>query len=439
MDSEKLLRQVKVVFRKYFSLSNDIDDENKVIEDIKQGVSFRGANLWILIIAIFVASLGLNVNSTAVIIGAMLISPLMGPIVGVGFSIGTLDFELLKKSLRNFLVATGISIVTATIYFFITPFDEEQSELLARTTPTIYDVLIAFCGGAAGVIAICTKQKSNVIPGVAIATALMPPLCTAGYGIAMGKISYFLGAFYLYFINSVFICTATFLGVKVMKYHKKSIIDEQKAKNIKKYFYAIITVAIIPSIFMTISIVNKSLFKSNVNTFMKEQLTFQGTKIITHEIDKENKVLNFVAIGNEITPQQIENAKSTMKKYKLDKYDLQILQNAEYKDLIVTNNDLDDLNAHIAVLNNELNKYKRLENLSDVLSNEVKILFPDIKTVSLSQSTQSNTADSNHTQTIIAVLESDKANEITTAEKDKIFSWLKTRTNEPQIKLYIVR
>ena len=439
MDGNRMFRQIKVVLRRYFSLKNDKDDENRVIEEIKQGVSFRGANLWILILAIFVASLGLNVNSTAVIIGAMLISPLMGPIIGIGLAIGTVDFEFLKKSFKNYLIATGISIITATVYFLITPFDEAQSELLARTTPTIYDVLIAFCGGAAGIVATCTKQKSNVIPGVAIATALMPPLCTAGYGIAMGEISYFLGAFYLYFINSVFICTATFLGVKVMHYHKKNIVDKQRAQTVKKYFYLIITITIIPSIFMTVNIINKSLFNTSINTFIKEQLSTPATKIISHDVDKENKVIRFVAVGKEISNDQILAAKQTLKKYKLDKYDVQILQGSGYSEMIASNSDLTDLNTHIADLETQLDRYKKLENLNNLLSDEIKVLFPDIKTVSLSSATQANTADTTNRKTVIAVLESEKANEITQEEKAKILSWLKARTGEKEIKLYITQ
>ena len=175
----------------YFNLMPDKEDEQTIVAQITEGVSFRGANLWVLIFAIFIASLGLNVNSTAVIIGAMLISPLMGPIVGMGLAVGTNHFDLLKRAGKNFGVATLISVLTATIYFLLTPLSEARSELLARTSPTLYDVLIAFCGGAAGIIALCTRGKGNVIPGVAIATALMPPLCTAGYGLATGHWLYF--------------------------------------------------------------------------------------------------------------------------------------------------------------------------------------------------------------------------------------------------------
>ena len=196
-------KTIKRLLGRYFNLLSDKEDEQAVIEQVKGGIVFRGTNLWILIFAIFIASLGLNVNSTAVIIGAMLISPLMGPIIGMGLAVGTLDTELLKQSLKNYGVATLISVVTAMVYFLISPLSEARSELLARTSPSLYDVLIAFFGGAAGVLALTTKSKGQVIPGVAIATALMPPLCTAGYGLATAQWSYFFGAFYLFFINTV--------------------------------------------------------------------------------------------------------------------------------------------------------------------------------------------------------------------------------------------
>lgn len=204
-ESVKRLRAMWRGVRVYFNIMPDKEDEHQIVAQISSGVSFRGANLWVLIFAIFIASLGLNVNSPAVIIGAMLISPLMGPIIGMGLAVGINDVELLKRSARSFGVATLISVLTATAYFLLTPLGDARSELLARTSPTLYDVLIATCGGAAGIIALCTKGKGNVIPGVAIATALMPPLCTAGYGLATGHWLYFLGAFYLFFINTVFI------------------------------------------------------------------------------------------------------------------------------------------------------------------------------------------------------------------------------------------
>src|SRR6476660_501324 len=202
----------------FINLHKGEESREKVLENVVSNISFRGSNLWILACAIVVASVGLNVNSTAVIIGAMLISPLMGPIVGAGFALGIFDFALLRKSLKNLLIATVVSLTVSTIYFYLSPFKETQTELLARTSPNIYDILIAFFGGLVGVIAITRVEKGNPIPGVAIATALMPPLCTAGYGLAIFNLKFFFGALYLYAINCVFICIATFIIVKYLKY-----------------------------------------------------------------------------------------------------------------------------------------------------------------------------------------------------------------------------
>ena len=204
--------------RDRFNLETDKADELETIEYIRKNVEFKGPNLWILIFAIFIASIGLNVNSTAVIIGAMLISPLMGPILGIGTGAAINDLDLLKKAFNNLAIATLFGVATSTIYFSISPLSDAQSELLARTNPTIWDVLIAFFGGLAGIVAGSRKEKSNAVPGVAIATALMPPLCTAGYGLATGNLYYFLGAFYLYFINGVFISVATYLIVRLLRY-----------------------------------------------------------------------------------------------------------------------------------------------------------------------------------------------------------------------------
>ena len=217
MEKGLLHKQIRDFFVRNFDVRQEKEDELETIESIKKGIEFKGTNLWVLIFATFVASLGLNTNSTAVIIGAMLISPLMGPIMGFGLGLGISDFDLIKRSFRNFATATVFSVITSTLFFLISPISEAQSELLARTQPTVYDVLIAFFGGLAGIVASSTKSKGNVIPGVAIATALMPPLCTAGFGLASGNLYYFFGAFYLYFINTVFISLATYVVVRLLK------------------------------------------------------------------------------------------------------------------------------------------------------------------------------------------------------------------------------
>ena len=233
--------EIREYLANLFDFRSDKEDDFNTLEMVRADVDFRGTKLWVLICAIFVASLGLNTNSTAVIIGAMLISPLMGPIIGFGTALGIYDFELLKRSLRNLGLTTLFSVLTATIYFILTPITDSGSELLGRTQPNIYDVLIAFFGGAAGMIAASTKSKGQVLPGVAIATALMPPLCTAGYGIATWQWHFFFGAFYLFLINSVFIALATYLMVRLLRFPKKVFLDKERGRKVHRI---LITIAI---------------------------------------------------------------------------------------------------------------------------------------------------------------------------------------------------
>ena len=264
----------------FVNLHQGEEDKNKVLENVLSNISFRGSNLWILACAIIIASVGLNVNSTAVIIGAMLISPLMGPILGAGFSLGIYDFELFKKSLKNLAIATVVSLLTSTFYFYVSPFKETQSELLARTSPNIYDVLIAFFGGLVGVIAITRVEKGNPIPGVAIATALMPPLCTAGYGLAIGNYKYFLGALFLYTINCVFICIATFLIVKYLKYPHTKQVDIAQEKKIRHLITAIILVMILPSVYFAYELRKQKIYEQRVEKFVTNEFKNKGYTVL---------------------------------------------------------------------------------------------------------------------------------------------------------------
>ena len=405
---------VKKFLSEYLDLRKDKDNELETVDSIRKGVEFKGANLWILIFAIFMASLGLNVNSTAVIIGAMLISPLMGPIMGVGLSVGLNDFELMKRSLKSFLITTLFSVTTATVFFLVSPVAEGQSELLARTSPTIYDVFIALMGGLAGVVALSTKEKGNVIPGVAIATALMPPLCTAGYGLATGNLVYFLGAFYLYFINSVFISLATFAGVRVMHFQRKEFVDKKREK------------------------------------FVAEQLSFENTQVLDKKIhyhgSKDNEI-RVVLIGQEVPEASIAIARSKMKDYKLGETKLIVLQgmNNEAVDIssiramvmedFYKNSEerLVEQTKKITVLEQSLARYKSFDELGKTIVPELKVLYPSVKTVSISHAIEL-TIDSVRTDTItLAVLKFGKHPD--THEKQKITEWLKARTGAKQLRL----
>ena len=324
---ESHLQTLKTILKGYFNVLPDKENESEIIASISKGVSFYGANLWVLIFAIFIASLGLNVNSTAVIIGAMLISPLMGPIIGMGLAIGINDIELLRRAMKNYLVATVISVITATFYFLITPLDEAQSELLARTSPTLYDVLIAFFGGMAGIVAICTKGKGNVIPGVAIATALMPPLCTAGYGIATLQPRFIFGAFYLFLINTLFIALSTALVTLILKvpYHRS--ISTAKQKKINRMIASITVITVIPSVFIGGITVYQSVMKHNISNYLSEEFVFSDAQMVQSNIDLQEKVISVSLVGTPISEESIAGLQQKLENYSLENYTLHITQN----------------------------------------------------------------------------------------------------------------
>lgn len=313
----------------YFTLNGFLLPQDESEKAIREGVSFRGPNILILIFAIFIASLGLNTNSTAVIIGAMLISPLMGPIIGIGLAIGIEDFDLLKRSARNLCVAAGFSVITSTIYFLISPVSEGHSELLARTSPTIYDVFIGFFGGFAGIIAIAAKSKGNVIPGVAIATALMPPLCTVGFGLATWQIHYFMGALYLFLINSIYIALATFIGVKLMKFSRHVQEPSPRAKRVRKIVYAVALLTLLPSVYLTYEMLRQERFEMNASRFVQDEFAFPSTQVLSHKASDLHgqRTISVTLIGRILPQDSLELALSSkLRLYNLEGTTLHIIQ-----------------------------------------------------------------------------------------------------------------
>ena len=257
--------------RKRMSLLEDKAADETIDRELRNGVEMRGTNLWVLMAAIFIASIGLNVNSTAVIIGAMLISPLMGPILGVGYGVGVLDIALVRRSLKNLAIAVGIALATSTLYFLISPLNTVASELLARTKPSIWDVLIALFGGFAGIIGVTRREKSNVIPGVAIATALMPPLCTAGFGIAHGNLSFIGGAFYLFAINCVFIAFSSGVVVRAFHVRQTPYVDAAVAARVRRYVTAVVLATLVPSTYFAYRMVQQELFRARASSFVSAE------------------------------------------------------------------------------------------------------------------------------------------------------------------------
>lgn len=437
------------LLRWYFDAFPDKEDEQETINHISSEVNFKGANLWVLIFAIFIASLGLNVNSTAVIIGAMLISPLMGPIIGIGLSIGISDLELLKRSFKNYAVATAISVLTATVYFLITPLNEAQSELLARTSPTLYDVMIALCGGAAGILAISTKGKGNVIPGVAIATALMPPLCTAGYGLAHGQPSFFFGAFYLFFINTVFICLATYLGVRLLKFRHKVFNDAARLRKVKQYIIGIVVVTMLPATYMTVRIIRTSVMENNARNFIKNEFVFNGTQIISQEIDVKNRKLSIVAVGKQIERPTIDSVTKRLPHYRLGGYSIDVIQGAQSDSVYFLRNRLStaasnnesnnkrlvEQSAKIHELEDKLSQYTTYEDVSRDVLKEAKVVYPQVDALSIAMISEWKSDSVKAERYPVAIVNSRKR--FSASDRTKFQSWLMARLKVEKLRLIV--
>ncbi|HRR09232.1 MAG TPA: TIGR00341 family protein [Rhodothermales bacterium] len=378
-------------FIKFIDLHEGEESKAIVLENVKANISFRGSNFWILIGAIIIASIGLNVNSTAVIIGAMLISPLMGPIVGAGFGLGTQDFVLLRRSLKNLFVSTFASLITATLYFYFSPFKDVQSELLARTSPNIYDVLIAFFGGLVGVIATTRVEKGNPIPGVAIATALMPPLCTAGFGLAIGNLSFFAGAFYLYIINCVFICISTLVIVKYLKYPSKEHLDDKSRQKIRYSITLIIIILVIPSIYLAFNLWNERNIQLRIERFIEEEFSSKGHTIIYKKIDTQsspNKI-DLAFLDKRFSDLEIDQYKNKLSNYQLGNTDLMIRQDTTNLKNLITQ----ELNnrGNTLMQKKQLNEWRRYvqDEAYDptILLAELKTLFPEMEALSIANHT----------------------------------------------------
>lgn len=451
MEKESLYVQIKAFFARIFDVRQEKEDEQETIDSIKKGVEFKGTNLWVLIFATFIASLGLNTNSTAVIIGAMLISPLMGPIMGFGLGLGISDFELIKRSFRNFAIATVFSVITSSIYFLISPISEAQSELLARTQPTLYDVLIAFFGGLAGIVASSTKSKGNVIPGVAIATALMPPLCTAGFGLATGNLYYFFGAFYLFFINSVFISLATYLVVRVLKYPKKVFLDKDHEKRVTRYVGIIVIFTIVPSLFLSYRLVKTTYFNQQVLNYVNTELAFPNTQILSKTITNtsDKKEIKVVLIGDNVSDSTIESACNRLPNYGLkdvslvvqqgfseQETDINKLKSLLMQDLYKNSEQVLRTQAmQIDSLQRELKSYHDDRLLAEQIKPEVKVLFPFVREISCTH-TCLIPVDSD-TQKPIMLIYVKSSEKISAENKRKLTEWLSARTQVKTIKLLI--
>ena len=395
-------------------------DIEATTEGIRKDIDFKGPNVWILICSIIIASVGLNVNSAAAIIGAMLISPLMGPILGVGLAIGTNDWKMLSRSIKGLSVAVIVSLITSTLYFAITPLAEVQSEILARTKPTSLDVLIALFGGIAGIVAGSRKEKTNVIPGVAIATALMPPLCTAGFGLATGNLSYFFGAFYLFLINSVFIALSTFLIVRYLRFPIVHFVDPKKEKKYRRYLIITVIVVIVPSIYISYTILKESRFRLNEDRFSKnaelyvdENMELPGADVVNVNYEYSDtgvSVIEVFVIGEKVSTEKQAELNSKLADYDLKKTRVKILQDGSgssvgREDLLtkleesyrnqneVTKSKDQMLMQKDAEIEELLTKLAKFENKSvdfEMISKEIRIQYPEADRFSYATALEDN-------------------------------------------------
>lgn len=419
-----------------FKLKREKENFKVVIESIYDGVEFKGTNLWILVFAIFIASLGLNVNSSAVVLGAMLISPLMGPIMGLGLGIAINDLTLLKKAGNNYLFAAAVGLVTSTLYFAISPINDAHSEILARTSPTIYDVLIAFFGGLAGILATSSKLKGNVIPGVAIATALMPPLCAAGYGLATWQWQYFLGAFYLFVINTVFIALATLITARLLNFPFKVHLDEKERKRENRIVWIVVLITLIPSMYFGYDIVQKNKFEKKANEFVDNEAIFPDNYLLKKSINSSSKEITLTYGGLLIKDSAINSLKQKLNKYYLSNCNLNIQQGFTYlnesnnneQEKLLTNT-ISDKAIVIDKLTRQLDSINKQKDLSKQVFKELKAQYPSIENFVLQPSVIINdTVQKNSWISNIKIKE-----KLNTKEQKKIKEWLKVRLNTEEI------
>ncbi len=424
-----------------FNLHNGEDDRQKTLESVKGNISFTGANLWILACAILVASVGLNVNSTAVIIGAMLISPLMGPIVASGFALGMYDFDLLKISLRNLFIATIAGLLVSTIYFFISPFKEVQSEMLSRTSPNIYDILIAFFGGLVGVIAVTRVEKGNPIPGVAIATALMPPLCTAGYALATGNFKFFFGAIFLYSINCVFICIATYSIVKFLKYPAKEEVDKKHQKQVRYGISIVVLLMLLPSIYFAYKLFTEQQYQQSVNNFIEQEFTNKGNTIVYKKTNYNStpKTIELAFLSKRFTKDEIDSLNAKLYAKNIPETKLLIRQDSADRIQLLRNNILNEIKSKDLIVDEKDKKIQALE--TEIAKNtfdgkqilqEAKIIFPSLQSLSISNNTFYYGGDSSSSSTIFIY---QTQQELTTDDKTMFENWLKKRLSLGKVEL----
>lgn len=436
-----------------FDLRKDQQEPSVIDETVRSGAQFGGTNLWVLFFAILIASVGLNTNSTAVIIGAMLISPLMGPIVGMGYGAAVQDLGLIRMAGKNLAIFVALSLLTSVLYFTLSPLEQPQSELMARTFPTLWDVLIAAFGGAAGMVAVTRRSYSNVVPGVAIATALMPPLCTAGFGIAHGRWDMFGGAFYLFIINSMFIGASTLAVAKLLRLPRQGELDEVTRKRHRLIIALGLTVVLVPSVWMGYRLVQQEVFASAAVRVARELEAEPKSHVLMHEVDAGARTLRLIVVGStdenqlreQVKRRMLSNGQADVTVLVRDAGDDSLnveklrseLQEGVNKTLV---EQVKSMDAQLKTLQQGVAEAKALAEKPPVkavdaqaLLQEVQAQQPLVCALTLAQGERSDIASDAAQPSTVVVL--DVANNLNTHDKDSLSRWLGVRLEKTEVQL----
>ncbi|MFA7116933.1 MAG: DUF389 domain-containing protein [Bacteroidales bacterium] len=435
------------IIKNRLNLQKHIDQE-LAANNIRNNYIFQGPNIYILAASIIIAAVGLNVNSIPVIIGAMLISPLMGPIIAIGYSMSVNDTKLLKASLTNFMIMVVVSILVSYIYFLVSPLRlENPSELLSRTNPTIYDVLIAIFGGFAGIIEISRKEKGTVFAGVAIATALIPPLCTAGYGLAIGSFKYFIGALYLFMLNSMFIAITTYFVVKTLKFPKKSFADPKNQRKSNRIITIVLIIVIVPSVLSAISVVKQNNFNIKANEFITANKTLQNTYIYDSKINHSDKptTVTLNLVGRTLNEGEIELLYRSAEAFGINRNQVLIKQNIlnsednSTDEAVIENiykrndNEIQKREVIINQMENELKNFKKKELPCEQITREILAQYPGIQSFSIARGAEIDPKSLESKDQIIIIIQ--VSSKISMENIKKLEQWLNIRLEAPNLKI----
>lgn len=427
------------------NMSDQIDIQSAGLA-IRKGVHFKGQNVFILACAIVIASVGLNLNSIPVIIGAMLISPLMGPILGLGLGLGTNDVPLLRDALKNFGVMVAISIIASTIYFVLSPLNPAQrTELLARTNPTIYDVLIALFGGMAGMLENTRKEKGTVLSGVAIATALMPPLCTVGYGIANLDLHFVAGALYLFIINSIFIALATFAVVKYLHFPIVAEQDEKRQKKTSRVIGIVMLLIIVPSIFSAVNIVKQSNFDRSVDNLVENNKVLGRSYIFNYTVSHNGKkpTVELYVAGEQLSASERDRIYASAENLGINRNQVFIKEDAAVQGGAGMDSELmkgiyehntqtiNELNREVDSLRVLVKSYQSRQLPSKLLTLEICAQYDKVGDVILSRGEDVDSSTGEVRDVVVVILKC--SSELDGSQMDKITSWLKVRLASEEI------